>query len=231
MAQHSTWRRQARRLQEEIRDLLVLDAAPVQIREVMGGGVCLAGASEREVNSKADMAATLEQGSLLRATASTGMNKRSSRSHAIFTITVEQRRQVPNGSTANGEAGQVLVAHSQQLQQPAERKCCRAVSACAVHWCWVFHALWLSCWQPLLLSHQRALHPSRPRHAISFAGTAGRHADGYSSDEDDRQEGQEEDGTLDEYLCAKMHLVDLAGSERVKRTKAEGQRLKEGENV
>ena len=83
----------------------MLDAAPVQIREVMGGGVCLAGASEREVNSKSDMAATLEQGSLLRATASTGMNKRSSRSHAIFTITVEQRRQVPNSSTANGEAG------------------------------------------------------------------------------------------------------------------------------
>ena len=27
---------------------------------------------------------------------------------------------------------------------------------------------------------------------------------------------------------AKMHLVDLAGSERAKRTKAEGQRLKEG---
>ena len=211
----------------------MLDAAPVQIREVMGGGVCLAGASEREVNSKADMAATLEQGSLLRATASTGMNKRSSRSHAIFTITVEQRRQVPNGSTANGEAGQGCGSSQQlsQLRQPTQRKCCRAVSACAVHWCWVFHALWLSCWQPLLLSQQRALHFSRPRHAISSAGTAGRHADGYSSDEDDRQEGQEEDGTLDEYLCAKMHLVDLAGSERVKRTKAEGQRLKEGEIV
>ena len=41
------------------------------------------------------MAAILEQGTLLRATATTGMNKRSSRSHAIFTITVEQRRQLP----------------------------------------------------------------------------------------------------------------------------------------
>jgi Kinesin motor domain len=35
----------------------------------------------------------------------------------------------------------------------------------------------------------------------------------------------------EDYLCAKMHLVDLAGSERVKRTKAEGQRLKEGINI
>ena len=43
------------------------------------------------------------QGSLLRATAATGMNKRSSRSHAIFTITLEQRRTL--SASANGGAG------------------------------------------------------------------------------------------------------------------------------
>ena len=42
------------------------------------------------------------QGSLLRATAATGMNKRSSRSHAIFTITLEQRRTL--SASANGAA-------------------------------------------------------------------------------------------------------------------------------
>ncbi len=36
---------------------------------------------------------------------------------------------------------------------------------------------------------------------------------------------------MEEYLCAKLHLVDLAGSERVKRTKAQGQRLREGINI
>lgn len=66
----------------------------MHIREVVGGGVCLAGAIEKEVTTKQEMANILEQGSLLRATAATGMNKRSSRSHAIFTITVEQRRQI-----------------------------------------------------------------------------------------------------------------------------------------
>jgi hypothetical protein len=43
-----------------------------------------------------------QKGSLCRATASTGMNNRSSRSHAIFTISLEQRRQVadaPRSST------------------------------------------------------------------------------------------------------------------------------------
>lgn len=47
------------------------------------------------------------QGSRCRATASTGMNQRSSRSHAIFTITVEQRREAApppaKDATAGGE--------------------------------------------------------------------------------------------------------------------------------
>jgi kinesin family protein 4/21/27 len=38
------------------------------------------------------MARVLEQGTLGRATASTNMNANSSRSHAIFTITLEQRK-------------------------------------------------------------------------------------------------------------------------------------------
>lgn len=42
-------------MQEDIKDLLVTDAAPhtqVHIREVAGGGVCLAGANEREVRGR-----------------------------------------------------------------------------------------------------------------------------------------------------------------------------------
>ena len=80
-----------------MRDLLLMDAhqqPAIHVREVPGGGVCLAGATEREVLSKDETAALLEQGSLIRATASTGMNTRSSRSHAIFTITLEQRKKL-----------------------------------------------------------------------------------------------------------------------------------------
>lgn len=64
------------------------------IRE-LPSGVTLAGAVEREVKSREEIATVLAEGSLQRATASTNMNQQSSRSHAIFTITLEQRKQVP----------------------------------------------------------------------------------------------------------------------------------------
>lgn len=41
-----------------------------------------------------ELSGCLERGSLARATSRTGMNSRSSRSHAIFTVTLEQRRRV-----------------------------------------------------------------------------------------------------------------------------------------
>lgn len=79
---------------EEIKDLLSARTSKsplVHIREVPGGGIVLAGAHEVEVTNQEDMIAVLERGTCLRATGATGMNQRSSRSHAIFTITVEQR--------------------------------------------------------------------------------------------------------------------------------------------
>jgi hypothetical protein len=60
------------------------------------------------------MATVLEQGSLMRATAATGMNKKSSRSHAIFTITLEQRRPARSHTCALPSSVRVLqraVAH------------------------------------------------------------------------------------------------------------------------
>ncbi|CAN6280014.1 unnamed protein product [Urochloa humidicola] len=65
---------------------------PIQIRETATGGITLAGVTEAEVKSKDEMASYLMRGSSSRATASTNMNRQSSRSHAIFTICVEQKR-------------------------------------------------------------------------------------------------------------------------------------------
>lgn len=81
---------------EDIRDLLTRrQTNSVQIRELPDGGITLAGQVEREVKNQEEMIDVLEYGTSLRATAETGMNKRSSRSHAIFTITVEQKKLRP----------------------------------------------------------------------------------------------------------------------------------------
>ncbi|CAJ1973418.1 unnamed protein product [Sphenostylis stenocarpa] len=76
---------------------------PIQIRETSNGVITLAGSTELSVTTLKEMAACLEQGSLSRATGSTNMNNQSSRSHAIFTITLEQMRKlnVPGDSGLN----------------------------------------------------------------------------------------------------------------------------------
>ncbi|KAE9457317.1 hypothetical protein C3L33_10753, partial [Rhododendron williamsianum] len=65
---------------------------PIQIRETVNGGITLAGVTEAEVRTKEEMASFLMRGALSRATGSTNMNSQSSRSHAIFTISMEQKK-------------------------------------------------------------------------------------------------------------------------------------------
>ncbi|XP_044510244.1 kinesin-like protein KIN-4C [Mangifera indica] len=72
--------------------------APVQIRETVNGGITLAGVTEAEVRTKEEMASYISRGSLSRATGSTNMNSQSSRSHAIFTVTMEQKK-INHGTT------------------------------------------------------------------------------------------------------------------------------------
>ncbi|KVH98313.1 Kinesin, motor domain-containing protein [Cynara cardunculus var. scolymus] len=150
-------------LKEEVRDLLDPNSSnkseitngqtgkvnspgkpPIQIRETSSGVITLAGSTECSVKTLKEMTDCLEHGSLSRATGSTNMNNQSSRSHAIFTITLEQMRK-PNSNIPG--------------------------------------------------------------------------------------DGNSNDSTCDEYLCAKLHLVDLAGSERAKRTGSDGMRFKEGVHI
>ncbi|KAL8507288.1 hypothetical protein ACS0TY_017996 [Phlomoides rotata] len=99
---------------EEVFDLLDQKTTgparvPIQIRERGSGGITLAGVTESEVGTKEEMASYLLQGSLCRATGSTNMNSQSSRSHAIFTISMEQKRM--NHSLAGDDVGNdVLMA-------------------------------------------------------------------------------------------------------------------------
>ncbi|KAI3758897.1 hypothetical protein L6452_06470 [Arctium lappa] len=109
-------------LKEEVRDLLDPNSSnksdttngqtgkvnipgkpPIQIRETSNGVITLAGSTECSVQSLKEMADCLEHGSMSRATGSTNMNNQSSRSHAIFTITVEQIRKANPGDTNSND--------------------------------------------------------------------------------------------------------------------------------
>ncbi|XP_019174757.1 PREDICTED: kinesin-like protein KIN-4A isoform X2 [Ipomoea nil] len=81
---------------------------PIQIRETSNGVITLAGSTERSVRNLKEMAECLEQGSLSRATGSTNMNNQSSRSHAIFTITVEQMRKMNSMVSSDGNTSDCL---------------------------------------------------------------------------------------------------------------------------
>ncbi|XP_072285830.1 chromosome-associated kinesin KIF4A [Pyxicephalus adspersus] len=77
---------------EEIIDLLAPRerTSPISIREDPKEGIKICGLMERDVKTDVDMVSCLEQGNNCRTVASTAMNSQSSRSHAIFTISVEQ---------------------------------------------------------------------------------------------------------------------------------------------
>ncbi|XP_069001721.1 kinesin family member 4 [Embiotoca jacksoni] len=79
---------------EDILDLLCSskDKPSISIREDPKDGIKIVGLTERRVSSATEMVGCLELGNSARTVGSTAMNAASSRSHAIFTITLEQRR-------------------------------------------------------------------------------------------------------------------------------------------
>lgn len=62
----------------------------INVREEKNGTISVQGLNEVTVKSQDEMAGYLDIGSNARRTASTLMNLTSSRSHGIFTITIEQ---------------------------------------------------------------------------------------------------------------------------------------------
>ncbi|XP_069840724.1 kinesin-like protein KIF7 isoform X2 [Dendropsophus ebraccatus] len=102
---------------EEFRDLLEVQTSSkdILIREDDKGNVVLCGVKETEVEGLDEVLSLLEMGNTAKHTGATQVNTQSSRSHTIFTVTMEQRRVVgrvtrmTNGEDGPGLAfGQVL---------------------------------------------------------------------------------------------------------------------------
>ncbi|KAL8825452.1 MAG: hypothetical protein Q9191_004410 [Dirinaria sp. TL-2023a] len=83
---------------EQLRDLLLPDTippterAPVIIREDTKGRILLTGLHQVSINSIEDLLNALNFGSSIRQTDATAINAKSSRSHAVFSINLVQRR-------------------------------------------------------------------------------------------------------------------------------------------
>jgi hypothetical protein len=89
---------------EELRDLL--DPAPkkLHIREDATRGIFVDGARQVSLTSVEDAVTLLERGAASRATEATRLNDRSSRSHAILTLTVERRKHLVEDSNGDVRA-------------------------------------------------------------------------------------------------------------------------------
>jgi len=103
---------------ERIRDLLDKTKMKVNldIRVDLERGVYVDNATEVVVKSDLDVLKLLDRGSSMRHTSATGMNEQSSRSHAIFSITVRQK-QLSDLTVKTGKLSLVDLAGSEQVSK------------------------------------------------------------------------------------------------------------------
>ncbi|KAG5799469.1 hypothetical protein H9Q69_001497 [Fusarium xylarioides] len=91
---------------EHLRDLLVPETTPmnergnVAIREDTKGNIILTGLRQVDINSVDDLMNALNFGSSIRQTDATAINAKSSRSHAVFSLNLVQRKNKSSGQGA-----------------------------------------------------------------------------------------------------------------------------------
>ena len=103
---------------EKIRDLLDETRLKVNltIREDKVKGIYVADVTEEYVTSQEELLEIMAAGALNRATAATGMNEGSSRSHSVFTLTVNQK-DTRNGVIKSGKLVLVDLAGSEMVRK------------------------------------------------------------------------------------------------------------------
>lgn len=183
---------------EELIDLLADAGVQIAVREEKDGRIIWSGVREVKVKTLADVMALLQEGSTRRKTGATGMNATSSRSHAIFSLTLVQKRRAGLVANGNGEAlSKIKRPNSMMGFQPRSTTPSGNRSSTPSG----------SRGPPTAFSTQQKTSLPRPNSI---------HIPPISKDDD----------TV--IVTSKFNMVDLAGSERLKRTAAEGDRRKEG---
>ncbi|GAA5932975.1 uncharacterized protein JCM15063_002258 [Sporobolomyces koalae] len=197
---------------EDLIDLLAGDAdvrPTVQIREDKQGNIIWSGLREVKVTNAQEVMHLLSAGSSLRQTGSTDMNAQSSRSHAIFSLTLSQRRWTGLGSPPRSRSPSVTTS-------PTSPRVQNRLSGI-----------------PRVTSPTPGARPSTPsgrpgsRLSLRPPSQLGRPASPSPNLDDFSSNGADSWAIV----TSKFHFVDLAGSERLKRTSALGDRAKEGISI
>lgn len=190
---------------EEIIDILSGSGVQVAIREEKDGRIVWSGVREVKVKTLADVMALLQDGSTRRKTGETGMNATSSRSHAIFSLAMVQKRRIGMISSASTP---VIDSGTSKMKRP----------------------------NSMLAFNSRSTTPSGTR-STTPSGSRGPPT-AYSTQQKTslpRPNSMlispltKDDDMM--VVTSKFNMVDLAGSERLKRTAAQGDRMKEGISI
>lgn len=125
---------------EEITDLLALDESkfpvpddkskkPIALMEDGKGGVFVRGLEEEIVCSASEIYKILDKGSAKRRTAETLLNKQSSRSHSIFSITIHIKECTPEGEEMIkcGKLNLVDLAGSENISRSGARDVSKSI--------------------------------------------------------------------------------------------------------
>ncbi|KAG7387344.1 hypothetical protein PHYBOEH_008265 [Phytophthora boehmeriae] len=140
---------------------------PLQLRENKKNGVWIQGLTEVRVTNRREAMDQMRRGSMQRITASTQMNERSSRSHAVYTVKIVQKVSASESKDNSGRSSNQSAGENRRSKAGFDPNANRNTSA-------------------------------------------------------------GETPVPDSVVVSKLTFVDLAGSERLKKTHAEGERMKEG---
>ncbi|KAG1826831.1 kinesin domain-containing protein [Suillus subaureus] len=203
---------------EDLIDLLSSDEATglrreVQIREGKDGSIIWGGLREVTVRNSTEVMHLIRQGTAIRRTNETDMNAQSSRSHAIFSLTLTQKKYTGSG----------VPPRSSSPLPPGGRSPSRLARP---------GSLYTGGSSPnARVSSPTMGRPSTPSFQAAMGRGGGlRPASSLGLRPPDNRQDDDEGGEWTT-IVSKFHFVDLAGSERLKRTAAAGERIKEGISI
>ncbi|EOQ98936.1 Kinesin-like protein KIF21A [Wallemia ichthyophaga EXF-994] len=189
---------------EDLVDLLGpigVERPPVTIREASNGTIIWSGLREPHVASSQDVLNNLYTGSNVRQTNETEMNAKSSRSHAIFSLTLTQKKYVGPGHPPQSSPNPPSTPRSRPSSSIAQRVASPSFNR-----------------------------PSTPTSSFK-SGLRPPSSMSNRSPSPAKKPIQDEDDGNYITITSKFHFVDLAGSERLKRTAAEGARASEAISI